>query len=103
MAKKYYNTKDFRVPLSKEQSSSLNERRKKIEAMGDQAEYDVFLSHSTKDAGLIKMIRDVLEYKHGISVYIDWDEDCGTPRDEIADVVKFAMSRSKSFLIVKTK
>jgi len=102
MAKKYYNINDFKITLSEEQSFSLQERRKKIDAMGDKAQFDVFLSHSTKDAALIKMIRDVLECEYNISVYIDWEEDRGTPRDEIADVVKSAMERSNSFLIVKT-
>jgi hypothetical protein len=36
-------------------------------------------------------------------VFIDWEEDAGTPRDEIAETVKKAMNRSKSFLIVKTE
>ena len=102
MARKFYNRKDFAVTLSESQVRSLEEKRASFSAMGEQAEYDVFLSHSTKDMALIKRIRDILEYHFDISVYIDWDEDAGTPRYEIADIVKDAMSRSKTFLVVKT-
>ncbi len=102
MARKFYNRKDFSVPLSTSQIRVLNEKRARLSAMGEQVQYDVFLSHSTKDMTLIKAIRDILEDHFGISVYIDWDEDAGTSRDEIADTVKDAMNRSKTFLIVKT-
>lgn len=102
MARKFYNRKDFRAPLSASQVKVLSERRARVDAMGEQVQYDVFLCHSTEDIALIKAIRDVLEYNFDISVYIDWDEDAGTPRYEIADVVKAAMNRSRTFLIVKT-
>lgn len=102
MARTFYNRRDFAVPLSASQIRVLNERRASFSAEGEHAQYDVFLSHSTEDGTLIKRIRDVLEDGFGISVYIDWDEDAGTPRDEIADAVKSAMNRSKTFLIVKT-
>lgn len=102
MARKFYNRKDFAVGLSGTQIRALEEKRARFDAMGEQAQYDVFLSHSTEDMALIKHIRDVLEDSLDISVYIDWDEDAGTSRDEIADVVKSAMNRSKSFLVVKT-
>ena len=102
MVRKFYNRKDFAVKLSDTQIRTLEEKRARFDAMGEQAQYDVFLSHSTEDMALIKQIRDVLEESLDISVYIDWDEDAGTSRDEIADVVKSAMNRSKSFLVVKT-
>lgn len=102
MARKFYNRKDFAVPLSMSQIKVLNEKRASFSAMGEQVQYDVFLSHSIKDVALIKGIRDVLEYNFDISVYIDWEEDAGTPRDEIADAVKNAMNHSRTFLIVKT-
>ena len=102
MARKYYNRKDFDVELSGEQIRKLEERRARFDALGEQAQYDVFLSHSIKDMALIRLIRDVLEDSLDISVYIDWDEDAGTARDEIADAVKDAMNRSMSFLVVKT-
>lgn len=102
MSRSYYNKNDFMVELTEAQLQSLSEKRKFRDALGDQVEYDVFLSHSTKDMVLIRKIRDILENNYGIAVYIDWDEDEGTSRDDIADVVKNAMDRSHSFLIVKT-
>jgi len=102
MARKFYNRKDFAVPLSVPRMRMLEEKRAILSTMGEQVQYDVFLSHSTKDVALIKSIRDVLEDSLGISVYIDWEEDAGTPRDEMADTVKRAMNRSKTFLVIKT-
>ncbi|MBL7186063.1 MAG: toll/interleukin-1 receptor domain-containing protein [Phycisphaerae bacterium] len=102
MARKFYRRSDFAVALSESQIKILEQKRASISAMGEQAEYDVFLSHSIKDTRLIKQIRDVLESNCNISVYIDWDEDAGTPRDEIADTVKAAMDCSKTLLVVKT-
>jgi len=102
MARKFYNRKDFTTPLSASQMRVLNEKRASFSAMGEQVQYDVFLSHSIKDMALIKSIRDVLEDSFRVSVYIDWEEDAGTPRDEMADTVKRGMDRSRTFLIVKT-
>jgi hypothetical protein len=71
-------------------------------AEGRQIQYDVFLSHSLKDATLIKQIKQRLERDHNISVYIDWDEDKGTSRSQVAEKVKAAMEISTSLLVVKT-
>jgi len=37
--------------------------------------YDIFLSHSFKDAELILGIKKILEDDYGYSVYVDWIED----------------------------
>jgi hypothetical protein len=103
MARVFFNKKDFMLPLSEAQIKVLNEKRARFSAAGEQAKYDVFLSHSTKDKKFIKALRDYLEIRFEISVYIDWEEDAGTSRDDIAEKVKAAMNRSKTFLIVKTK
>jgi hypothetical protein len=97
LAKKYFNIKDFRDVRLEGGAPQLAKG-----VQGPQKEYDVFLSHSTKDKELIKKIRKVIEDKYHLSAYIDWEEDSGTSRDEAADVVKEAMDKSKSFLIVKT-
>ena len=102
MQRKFYNKKDFDVILTESQKKELKAKRYSFSNRGEQATYDVFLSHSTKDMVLIKKIRDVLESKYDISVYVDWDEDAGTPRYQIADKVKDAMGCSKTFLVVKT-
>lgn len=104
MAPRFYNIKDFR-------SESIDFSRPAFEsatatfdsAEGRQVRYDVFLSHSLKDAKLIKQIKQRLEREHNISVYIDWEEDGGASRDQIADKVKAAMEISTSLLVVKTE
>jgi len=96
----FFNINDFKSIELK--SSLLGHTLTTDSAIGPQANYDVFLSHSTKDKKLIKQIATYLESTHNISVYIDWDEDSGIARDEIADSVKNAMNISDSFLIVKT-
>jgi hypothetical protein len=100
MNRKFYNIKDFEI-LPQSKLYEFSSKREFIKA-NEGARYDVFLSHSTEDKDLIKKIRDTLENTFHISVYIDWDEDAGTPRDEIANVVKDAMNKSESFLVVKT-
>jgi len=102
MARRFYKKQDFAVPPSESEIRLLKDRRERLSAMGEHAQYDVFLSHSTDDQTLIKCIRDALELGFNISVYVDWEEDAGTPRDEIADTVKDAMNRSKTFVVVKT-
>lgn len=102
---RFFNVKDFNsidlnAPRKATASFSADEA---MDAKGKQPQYDVFLSHSTKDKNLIKKIRRYLEDNNGLSVYIDWDEDEGTHRDDIADVVRTAMKRSKTFLVVKTE
>ena len=104
MQTRFYNISDFdnvdtRFAESKRQARTMAAMDS---ATGRQSVYDVFLSHSTADTKLIKKIRDHLELAHDISVYIDWDEDEGTLRDDIADKVKAAMEMSCSFLVVKT-
>ena len=98
---KYFNRKDF-------DSIKLNERIKTASSIsfdnaeGKQQEYDVFISHSTKDKDIVKKIRQLLEEKYGLSAYIDWEEDAGTTRNEVADKVKEAMNISKSLIFIKT-
>ncbi len=99
----YFNVKDFAdIQLSKNFAEDRNCQVYNASAHGKQENYDVFISHSSKDKDLIKKLRSYLEDYFGLSAYIDWDEDCGMSREEVADRVKEAMSRSKTFLIVKT-
>lgn len=82
---------------------TMNEALLNEAASGRQEEYDVFISHSTKDKRLIKALRQTLEEEFNLSAYIDWDEDNGMSRDDVADTVKERMKHCKSFLIVKTE
>lgn len=104
MTQRFYNIKDFRnenvdfsQPILESVTATFDS------AKGRQIRYDVFLSHSLKDAKLIRQIKNRLERDHNISVYVDWDEDGGTSRDQIADKVKAAMEISTSLLAVKTE
>lgn len=82
---------------------AMNEALLNEAASGRQEEYDVFISHSTKDKRLIKALRQTLEDQFHLSAYIDWDEDNGMSRDDVADTVKERMKHCKSFLVVKTE
>jgi len=101
MKTRFFNVKDLRS-INVEFSTPMREAMTFDSAEGKKHIYDVFLSHSTKDMMLIKQIRKKLEDENNISVYIDWDEDSGASRDDIANIVKDAMKRSRSFLVVKT-
>jgi len=102
MSTRFYNIKDFRTE-SIEFSRSMREDAVTFDsAEGRQLQYDVFLSHSLKDATLVKQIKKRLERDNDISVYIDWEEDRGTARDDIAETVKKAMEVSNTLLVVKT-
>ena len=103
MTTRFYNIKDIR----KESIEFSHPMRKSTVATFDSAEgrqvqYDLFLSHSLKDATLVKQIKQQLERDHNISVYVDWEEDNGTSRDQVAAKVKAAMEISTSLLVVKT-
>jgi hypothetical protein len=103
MDRRYFNVNDFKdIKLNLNESKASLESAAYDSAGGKQKNYDVFLSHSTKDKVLIRQIKQYLEEENEISVYIDWDEDSGTNRDEIANVVREAMKISRNFLIVKT-
>lgn len=101
---RYFNVNDFSKYSGAKKSQLLAEAGLEAfdSAQGRQNRYGVFLSHSTRDQEIIRKIREYLEEVHKISVYIDWDEDEGTNRDEIAETVKKAMNISDKFLVVKT-
>ncbi|MBY3252159.1 TIR domain-containing protein [Rhizobium laguerreae] len=60
-----------RATISKSAPTILNEAARDFRSYKT---YDVFLSHSTKDAELVLGIKLILE-DHGRSVYVDWIED----------------------------
>lgn len=72
----YFNVKDFAdIQLSKNFAEDRNCQVYNASAHGKQENYDVFISHSSKDKDLIKKLRSYLEDYFGLSAYIDWDED----------------------------
>ncbi|WP_421870140.1 toll/interleukin-1 receptor domain-containing protein [Marinoscillum sp.] len=68
--------------------------------------YDVFLSHSSKDASLILGVKYELEEK-GFSVYVDWIDDSEIDRSKVtaenAAMLRDRMRNCNSLIYVYTK
>ncbi|PSU01299.1 TIR domain-containing protein [Photobacterium iliopiscarium] len=68
--------------------------------------YDIFLSHSSKDAELILGVKVTLE-DMGYSVYVDWVEDSQLDRESVnettAELLRERMDASKSLFYVTTE
>lgn len=68
--------------------------------------YDVFLSHSFKDANLVYALRKEL-ISMGYSVYVDWVDDTQLDRNQVsketANLLRKRMQASKSLLLVSTE
>lgn len=69
------------------------------------SQYDIFLSHSFKDADLIAKLKLILE-DYGYSVYVDWLEDPQMNRDFVtkntALILKMRMKQCKCLLYAVT-
>jgi hypothetical protein len=72
-------------------------------AVSDRNSFDVFLSHSIKDAEIILGVKTLLERK-GLTVYVDWIIDNNLDRNnvtsETADRLRKRMRQSKSLIYV---
>lgn len=70
------------------------------------ARYDVFLSHSTRDAEIVLGVKEVL-VRQGKTVYIDWVEDRGLDRTNVtpatAATLRRRMEQCSSLLYVHTE
>ncbi len=71
----------------------------------DYQSFDIFLSHSFKDAELILGVKSILE-DQGFSVYVDWHDDPqmfrGSVSEETAEILRKRMRQSKSLIYVAT-
>ncbi|MDN2714397.1 MULTISPECIES: toll/interleukin-1 receptor domain-containing protein [Janthinobacterium] len=67
--------------------------------------YDVFLSHSTKDADIVLGVKLVLE-EQGKSVYVDWIEDAELDRTKVtpetAALLRERMKSCSSLIFIAT-
>lgn len=67
--------------------------------------YDIFLSHSVKDADLVLGVKQILE-DFGHSVYVDWIEDSQLDRNKVsrdsADVLRARMKCCDSLFYLHT-
>tara|TARA_B100000446_G_C10414281_1_gene292178 strand:- start:236 stop:589 length:354 start_codon:yes stop_codon:yes gene_type:complete len=65
--------------------------------------FDVFLSHSSRDAELVLGVKALLE-RHGLKVYVDWHDDPQASRDsvtaETAELLRARMKQSKSLIFI---
>ncbi|MBQ8464807.1 MAG: toll/interleukin-1 receptor domain-containing protein [Alphaproteobacteria bacterium] len=102
---KYFNEKYLNsLPVSKKTVKDRNSYLAEAHISKEQKEtFDVFLSHSSKDKNLVGKVRDVIEKEYHFSAYVDWDENSGMLRTEVADTIKEVMTRCKTLLIVKTQ
>ena len=73
-----YAAKREREPLRE----SVEILRKSMESASLTDTFDVFLSHSSKDADLILGIKSLLE-ERGLSVYVDWISDPQLDRSKV--------------------
>jgi hypothetical protein len=92
-----------RQRLAKSASQILNENNR---AVVKQETFDVFLSHSIKDADLVLGVAALLE-DLGLSVYVDWITDSELERSnvskETAARLRERMQQSKSLLYIATE
>lgn len=68
--------------------------------------FDIFLSHSSKDAELILGVKALLEQQN-LKVYVDWQDDPQASREnvteETAELLRVRMKQSKSLIYVATE
>lgn len=83
--------------FQKNASELLNES---VRSFNTYKTYDVFLSHSFKDADIILGLKDYLETVLKLTVYVDWIDDKQLDRSKVnretADLLRKRMSRCKS-------
>ncbi|MFA3154911.1 toll/interleukin-1 receptor domain-containing protein [Acinetobacter baumannii] len=76
-----------------------------IEQQNQKNNFDIFLSHSSKDKTLILGIKKFIE-ESGYTVYIDWVDDPQLDRAHVnvttADVLRIRMRQSKFLIYVDT-
>ncbi len=76
-----------------------------METFSPAKQYDVFLSHSVRDADLVLGIKSLLE-DSGNSVYVDWIEDKKLDRSKVtaatAETLRIRMNSCKSLFYITT-
>jgi len=97
--------KEMRRPtyLYKSESQVLNES---VSSFNKYKSYDIFLSHSSRDAEVILGMKGILE-DLGYSVYVDWVDDPQLDRSKVdkntASKLRERMNSSKSLFYVTTE
>lgn len=92
----------FRLRMNKQSSRILHEEAASFSAL---KAYDVFLSHSVKDADTVLGVREILK-KQGLTVYVDWIEDPQLDRTRVtaatAEMLRTRMRSCKSLVYLST-
>lgn len=108
-----FNESTIRARAQKEKQRSSNIYKSNNQILSESASafnkfktYDIFLSHSSKDAELILGVKGTLE-DMGYSVYVDWVEDPQLDRSNVnestAELLRERMDASKSLFYVTTE
>lgn len=97
-ARRAFRAAQAATPTRKSATAVLNES---VRAAKADAQYDIFLSHSLRDAEVIAGVKVYLE-QQGLAVYVDWIEDQQLDRAHVtpatADVLRVRMRQSRSLL-----
>lgn len=92
--------KNYRVVAASSILDAVNKSTKSTDS------FDVFLSHSSKDADLVLGVMALLE-DQGLKVYVDWHSDPQMSREnvtaETADLLRTRMKQSKSLIYIATE
>ncbi|MGE6163492.1 TIR domain-containing protein [Aeromonas salmonicida] len=108
-----FNENTIRARAQKEKQRTSNIYKSNNQILSESASafnkfktYDIFLSHSSKDAELILGVKGTLE-DMGYSVYVDWVEDPQLDRSNVnestAELLRERMDASKSLFYVTTE
>lgn len=96
-----YSTFSFESDAKKALNETVNTQRR-----NSTKKYDIFLSHSSKDAALILGVKYELEEK-GFSVYVDWIDDSEIDKTKVtsenAEMLRGRMRNCNSLIYVFTK
>ena len=89
-------------PLKKSFHKAVHES---VASTKDYDRFDVFMSHSLRDAELVVGIKTILE-ESGLRVYVDWQEDPEMSREDVsketAATLRKRMKQSKAMIYVAT-
>lgn len=102
-ARERARAKKLKDSIGMESYKYLSESAKNASTIG---RFDVFLSHSIKDAEIVLGVADLLESR-GKTVYIDWRNDTALDRENVtrdtAAQLKQRMAQCENLIYVATK
>lgn len=103
-----YFTKNEARAIARRSTVQFSEKalRESVLAVGDADRFDIFLSHSSKDADLVRGVKLILEGL-GFTVYVDWATDPQLDRANVtkatAALLRKRMGQCNSLLFAATE